>query len=194
MSALRREITYFTIPGPNNTERTLALAKERADALGLHTILVASTSGETGLAAARLLRGYSVVVVTHSAGFHQPNTQEATPDRLSAIRAEGATVLTCQHAFGGIGRAVRMKLGTYELEELIAYSLRLFSEGTKVGIEMTLMAADAGLAHAGDSIMTIAGTGRGADTAMVLQAANAMRFFDLNILEIVCMPGGCPQQ
>ena len=194
MSALRKEITYFTSPGPNNTERTLALAKERADALGLRTIIVASTTGETGLAAAHLFKGHHLVVVTHSAGFHQPNTQEAAAERLNAIRAEGATVLTCQHAFGGIGRAVRMKLGTYEMEEIVAYALRIFCEGTKVAAEITVMATDAGLAHSGESVMAIAGTGRGADTAVILQAANAMRFFDLNILEIVCMPGGCEAQ
>ncbi|MGQ9554438.1 MAG: pyruvate kinase alpha/beta domain-containing protein [Anaerolineae bacterium] len=194
MSTLRREITYFTSPGPNNSERTLALAKERADSLGLHTVIVASTTGETGLAAARLFKDYHVVVVTHSAGFHQPNTQEMPAERISAIRAEGATVLTCQHAFGGVGRAVRIKLGTYELEEIIAYTLRIFSEGIKVAVESTIMATDAGLAHTGESVMAIAGTGRGADTAVILQAANAMRFFDLNVLEIVCMPGGCEAQ
>ncbi|NPV08760.1 MAG: hypothetical protein HPY83_12475 [Anaerolineae bacterium] len=190
MATLQREITYFTPPGPNNTDKTLALARERMAALGLRSVLVATTTGQTGLQAARTFRGYSVVAVTHSTGFRQPNMQEAPSDVLQAIRDEGAAVLTCQHAFGGVGRAVRMKLGTYELDEIVAYTLRLFGEGMKVAVEITLMAADAGLVHTGEEVMAIAGTGRGADTAVVLRAANAMRFFDLGVVEIVCMPGG----
>jgi len=194
MSFVRRDTVYFTTPGPNNTPRTLKLAKERADVLGLRSIVVASTTGDTGLAAARLFEGYKVVVVTHSTGFQQPNQQELLPDSLEELRRLGAEVLTCQHAFGGVGRAVRMKLGTYELEEIVAYTLRLFGQGMKVAVEITLMAADAGLIHAGEDVMAVSGTGRGADTAVVLRAANAMRFFDLAVQEIVCMPGGVQPQ
>ena len=43
-----------------------------------------------------------------------------------------------------MGRAVRKKLGTYELEEIIAYTLRVFGQGAKVAVEIALMAADAG--------------------------------------------------
>jgi len=194
MSVVRREIVYFTDPGPNHTDRTLKLAKERADLLGLRTVVVASTTGDTGLAAARLFAGYRVVVVTHSAGFQEPNVQEVAPGRLEELKQLGAEVLTCQHAFGGIGRAVRIKLGTYELDEIIAYTLRLFGQGMKVAVEISLMATDAGLIHAGDDVMVIGGTGRGADTAVVLRATNAMRFFDLGVQEIVCMPGGLQSQ
>lgn len=194
MSTVRKDIAYFSNPGPNNTERTLKLAKERAEQLGLRTIVVATTTGDTALAAARLFEGYKVVVVTHSAGFQQPNTQEVPPDRLAELQQLGAHVLTCQHAFGGVGRAVRIKLGTYELDEIIAYTLRLFGQGMKVSFEISLMATDAGLIHAGDDVVVIAGTGRGADTAVVLRAANAMRFFDLGVQEIICMPGGLQPQ
>lgn len=192
MATIQREITYFSPAGPNNTDRVLNLARERMAALGLRSVLVATTTGQTGLQAARVFQGYNVVAVTHSTGHRQPNMQEVPPDVQQAIRSEGAAVLTCQHAFGGVGRAVRIKLGTYQLDEIVAYTLRLFGEGLKVAIEISLMAADAGLIHAGEEVMCIGGTGRGADTAVVLRATNAMRFFDLGIVEIVCMPGGHP--
>ena len=96
--------------------------------------------------------------------------------------------MTCQHAFGGVGRAVRKKLGTYELEELIAYTLRLFGEGMKVAVEIALMVADAGLVRTDEPVIAIAGTGKGADTAVVLKPANAQDFFDLQVLEILCKP------
>jgi hypothetical protein len=129
-----------------------------------------------------------VVVVTHSTGFNQPNVQELTEENRRAIEAAGAKILTCQHALGGVGRAVRKKLGTYELEEIIAYTLRIFGEGMKVACEMAMMAADAGLVRTDEPVIAIAGTGRGADTAVVLHPANAQTFFDMRIMEILCKP------
>ena len=185
---------YFTRPGPANTVRTLELARTRAEALGIRKVLVATTSGATGVQAVRILQGLEVIVVTHSAGFQQPNTQELTDDNRTAIEAAGATILTCQHAFGGVGRAVRKKLGTYELEEIIAYTLRTFGEGMKVAAEISLMAADAGLIRTDEAVIAVAGTGRGADTAIVLRPTNAQTFFDLRFLEMICMPSpGHPQ-
>lgn len=149
---------------------------------------MASTTGETGRRAAELFQGYDLVVVTHSTGFRKPNEQELTEENCEAILARGARILTCQHAFGGVGRAVRKKLGTYELEEIMAYTLRIFGEGMKVACEIALMAADAGLIRTDREAIAIAGTGRGADTAVVLQPANAQTFFDMRIKEILCKP------
>ncbi len=181
---------YFDRPGPANTAATLRVALERAKALGLRTALVASTSGATGAEAARLFAGSGIrlVVVSHSHGFREPNSQEFLPEHRQAIEAAGGTVLTCQHAFGGVNRAVRRKLGTYQLDEIIAYALRTFGEGLKVIAEITLMAADAGLVRTDEEVVAVAGTGRGADTAAVVLPANAQDFFDLEIREILCKP------
>ena len=85
------------------------------------------------------------------------------------LACPGARILTCQHAFGGVGRAVRKKLGTYQTEEIMAFTLRTFCEGIKVAAEMCLMAADAGLVRTDSPLVAIAGTGRGADTAAILK-------------------------
>ena len=179
---------YFDKPGEENTQRTLELAKQRAEELGIRTILVASTRGETGVRACEVFQGYDVVVVTHSTGFKEPDYQELTDENRAAIEAAGGKILICQHAFGGVGRAVRKKLGTYELEEIIAYTLRIFGEGMKVAVEIALMAADAGLVRTDEPCISIAGTSKGADTAVVLKPANAQTFFDLRALEILCKP------
>ena len=84
---------YFEQPGPQNTARTLALAKRRADELGIRTVVVATTRGDTGAAAAKLFRDYDLVVVTHSTGFGGPNTQELTAENRAMIEAEGARIL-----------------------------------------------------------------------------------------------------
>lgn len=179
---------YFSRPGRANTERTLEIARTRADELGLQTVLVATTSGETGVRAVRHFQNLDLIVVTHSTGFKAPDVQELTPENSSVIEAAGVRILTGQHAFGGVNRAVRKKLATYQLDEIIAHTLRIFGEGIKVVAEMALMAADAGLVRTDTPVIAIAGTGRGADTAAILQPTNAQSFFDLKILEIICRP------
>jgi hypothetical protein len=68
--------------------------------------------------------------------------------------------------------------------------LRLLSAGAKVGCEVSCMACDAGLIKPGSEVIAIGGTGRGADTAIVVKATNTHTFFDLRILEIICKPRG----
>ena len=180
--------TYFEQAGPQNTLHTLELAKNRAQELEISHVLVASTSGATGVQALSFFPPQNLVVVTHSAGFAAPNERELLPQHREAIEQAGARILTAQHAFGGIGRAVRRKLGTYQIDEIIAFTLRVFGEGMKVACEIALMAADAGLIPVGEEIIAIGGTSKGADTAIVLLAANAQDFFDLRVLEIICKP------
>ena len=182
------ETVTFDEPGPANTDRTLEIAERRAAELDIDTILVATTRGNTGAQAAAMFPGRRVVVVSHSTGFVERNVQQLTDENRAAIEAEGATILTCQHAFGGVNRAVRKKLGTYLTDEIIAYTLRIFGQGTKVCAEIGLMAADAGLATVGEPCVAVAGSGRGADTAMVLVPANAQEFFDLRVMEILAKP------
>lgn len=179
---------YYRQPGKENTQRTLEIAAQRAEETGIATVLVASTSGETGLLAARIIQAAKVVVVTHSTGFLKPDYQQLQPDLKKKIEEKGARILTCQHALGGVGRAVRKKLDTYELEEIIAYTLRIFGEGTKVAIEIALMAADAGLVSTQEPCLSVGGTGQGADTAILLRPAHAQNFFDMKILEILAKP------
>ena len=188
MSEITVQSVYFDRPGKQNTARTLEIAKQRAGELGIRTVLVASTRGDTGVQAAQLFGGHEVVVVTHSTGFSEPNQQGLTAENRAAIESAGGRILTCQHAFGGVNRAVRKKLGTYLTDEIVAYTLRTFGEGVKVCAEIALMAADAGLARVGEPCIAIAGTGRGADTAIVLIPANAQQFFDLQVMEVLAKP------
>mgnify|MGYP005842770213 CR=1 FL=1 len=188
MSDTETRCVYYGKVGPENTERTLKLARERAMELGIRHVLVASTSGKTGALAAELMSDLNVVVVSHSTGFSAPNEQQFQPEYREAIGRHGARVLTAQHALGGVGRAVRRKLGTYQVDEIMAFVLRNFCEGVKVACEVTVMAADAGLVPAGQEVVAIGGTGSGADTAVVIRAANAQDFFDLRVLEIICKP------
>jgi len=178
----------FEKSGPANTDRTLEAAARRAAELGIGTILVATTTGATAVKALRQIEPSKLVAVTHSTGFSGPNVQELKPALRRRLDKAGVRILTAQHAFGGVGRAVRKKLGTYELEEIVAYTLRTFGQGAKVAIEISLMAADAGLVPVGKPCVAVGGTWSGADTALVIVPANAQSFFDLRVVEVVAKP------
>lgn len=179
---------YFTSPGKVNTQVTLDLAYRRAQELGIKKVVVATSTGETAAAAVKYMKGLGVIAVTHSAGFQAANAQELKDEFKSRIEVGGGKVFTATHAFGGIGRAVRKKLNTYELDEIIAFALRTVGQGFKVACEITVMAADAGLVRTDEEIIAIGGTGYGADTAVVLKPTHTQTFFDLQVLEIICKP------
>jgi len=185
---LEVESVYFLEPGSVNTEETLKVAKRRAEELGIKSIVVASTSGETGLKALKIFVNYMVVVVTHATGFQAPDTQELSSQYKAEILEKGGTILTATHAFGGIGRAVRRRFNTYQVDEIIAQTLRTFGQGTKVACEIVLMAADAGLIRTDEEIISIGGTANGADTALVVKPAHTHDFFQLKVKEILCKP------
>jgi len=182
------KIRYFSKPGPENTEHVLRIAKERANELGINTILVASTEGTTALRAIEVFQGKRVVAVTHYVGFKEPNVFEWTEENIKKFEQSGGMRLTACHAFYGLSGAVRKKWDTHLFEELVTNTLRIFGEGMKVVCEMALMAADAGLARTDEDVICIAGSGRGADTAVVLRPVNLVDFFDLKIREILCKP------
>lgn len=179
---------YFSEPGSANTEKTLEIAKRRAEQLGIRTVVVASTSGETGVRAVRAFTGYKVVVVSHSTGFKAPDVQELTSQNRAAILEKGGLIVTGTHAFGGVGRAVRRRFNTYQVDEIIAQTLRVFGQGTKVACEIALMAADAGLIKTDEEVISIGGTGSGADTALVINPAHTHDFFELKVKEVLCKP------
>lgn len=182
------KIVYFENTGHENTEEVLRIAKERADELGIKTILVASTRGDAAARAVEVFEGVKVVAVSHSAGFREPNTQQFTEENRKKVESKGGIILTTTHAFAGVDRALRLKFNTIALSEIIANVLRIFGQGMKVVCEIAVMAADAGLVRTDEDVIVIAGTGRGADTAVVLKPVNSMNFFDLRVEEILCKP------
>lgn len=189
---MEAKTVYFDKPGQENTDETLSLAKKRAGELGIKTILVASTVGKTAVKAMDVFKGLKVIVVTHTAGFREPNTQEFTEENRRIVESQGGIMVTTAHAFGGINRALHPAgmppSPTYAPGDLIAMTLRTFGQGMKVACEIAVMAADAGLVRTDEEVISVSGTARGADTAIVVQPANAHRFFNLRVKELICKP------
>lgn len=179
---MEEKITYFETFGMENTETTLRLALERAKARGINTIVLASTRGDTARRACELYAGtgLKMVVVPHQYGFGE--TQRFPMELASELEKKGhkvyfGTMLFHQDNFYG-----------EKAPSVIAQVLRTFCQGMKVCVEIILMAVNGGCVAAGEKVIAVSGTGRGADTAIVATAAATNKFHDFKITEIICKP------
>ncbi len=176
-------VVYFEEFGAKNTEETLRLAAERAQARGISKIVLASTRGETAKLAARLWadKGIRMIVIPHQFGFLSKK-QRFTPELVADLQKQGHIV-----HFGTMLFHTDKFYGT-DTPHIMANLLRTFCQGFKVCYEILLMATDAGHVDIGEQVVVVAGTGLGADTALVAIAATSTHLEDLHITEVICKP------
>lgn len=188
---MRKDLLVFDKPGPVNTAETVAAAVERADALGIRFLVVASTTGDTAEALRRAVgeRPVKVVCVSYHAGFHGGD-EAMPPERRQSLADLGIDVVICPHALSGVERSLKNLFGTIGPVELMAYAYRRFGEGMKVAIEVAVMAADCAAVPTSEDIIALGGSGKGCDCAVVLKAAHQNNFFDLRVREIITMARG----
>lgn len=179
---------YFKNNGHENTCKTVELALKAAEERGIRHIVVASCSGET----ARLLIGaadkLNIVCVTHVSGFEKKGENEMPDEVRQMLLQSGMKVLTATHVLSGAERGISKKFGGTYPVEIIAHTLRMFGQGTKVCVEISVMALDAGLIPFGEEIIAIGGSREGADTAIILKPSHASSIFETRINEIICKP------
>ncbi len=181
---------YFSRTGKEFSRKTLEIAKEEAKKRGINQIVLASTTGETALLAKEIFKdtGIKIVVVTHSTGFREPGAQEFKEDVKKELESSNnIKVFTGTMIFRGIGRAIKNGIG-FSPDEVVSATLRMFGQGTKVCCEIVVMAADAGLINMGEDVIAIAGTAKGADTALVIKPVHSHNFFDMKVKEVLAKP------
>ncbi|MGB9979106.1 pyruvate kinase alpha/beta domain-containing protein [Methanobacterium sp.] len=185
---MEKSIYYFESPGEQNTDKLVELVKQRKEELGIKNIVVASVSGKTALKLKEVMDDIDIVSITHHTGFKEKGKMEITEADKNKLKEKDITFYTGSHALSGVGRGISNKFGGVTPVEIIAATLRLFGQGIKVCVEVTIMAADAGLIPMDSEIIAIGGTAWGADAAVVLEPAHMNNFFDLKIKEIIAMP------
>ncbi len=200
-------VTYFSEPGPQNTEATLEAAEKRAQQLGIATLVVASDSGKTARQVlARKTTGQALAVVTNPTGLMLPVAKlhdylphfevykkqfldqgvKKVPVSLSEavaseLTASGATVL----------RMDWQKFAAYTKSGLRA--MDWLGVGVRVGLTIAVWAFLAEAIPADCEVIAIAGTGfggGGADTAIVVKTATQWR--DWRVLETIVRPRVSP--
>jgi len=193
MTFVARNTYYFDSPGPGNTADCARFARERARELGLTTVIVASTSGETARIFHAALKGsgLDLVVVTHVVGFSKPGVWEFSAETAEELLGEGVQIVTGTHVLSGLERAFSrsQKVGGGSRTEAVAEALRrVIAVGLKVAVECVLIAADQGIIGVEEEVIGCGGSGSGSDTVCVVRPSHSASFFDLQVREIVAMP------
>lgn len=185
----------FIKPGRSNTDETLDLALQHAAEKNIKTLLVASNAGDTAFALLKKInrlpdsQAYKVVVISHVCEFSEKTVQELSADKRQKLETAGCYVITAAHALSAGERSFTNQFGGVSRIEVTAHILRMFGQGTKVALEIGLMARDAGAIKPGEPVIAIGGSGRGADTAVVLTPGTSASLLASKIHEIICKPG-----
>ena len=152
--------TVFEAPGPQNSRRTVELAVGAARELGIEVVLVASTTGVVAdLLLEQELTGLRPVIVSHAYGFLEDGQNEMPQDKRRRYEQLGIPVCTAAHPLSGAERSLSNTFGGTYPVEIVAHTLRLFGQGTKVCVEASAIAADAGIIVPGRQIIAVGGAG-----------------------------------
>ena len=195
-----RTTAYYENPGADNTRETLGRCIQRllkwdlaSDEQESPTLIIPTTTGQSALLALELLSDHPeifLIVVGHRYGFKEAGKNEIPEEVQQKVRNRGYALFFGTHLFTGLEKAFSNAYGGAYPHRLIADTLRIFSQGTKVLFEDTVMVTDAGLVAPNRWVVAAGGTGRGLDTAMVIKSVHSDRFFQTRIREILCMPEG----
>lgn len=183
------QVVYFE-KGGNHTETLAEIVKEKVITKKIKYVVMSSNSGESALKFHKVLKGTGInlISVTEHAGAHGNDKIAITKERKKELENKGIKVLICSHALSGVSKSISEKFGGTSHVEIIAHILRRISEGTKVAVEVAVMAADAGLVPTDRDIIAVGGTGKGVDTAVIIRSAHMNNFFNLKIKEILAKP------
>ena len=179
---MEEKIVYLEQAGQDNTPAVFDVVGRALSELDIHKVVLASTRGDTARYAMDWVKGQDVrlIVVPHQYGFGPG--QRFPPELVERARQEGhevyfGTMLFHQEKLFGEGPA-----------QWVANFLRAFCQGVKVCVEILLMAGNAGLVQEGEQVVVVAGTGRGADTALVMTGATSGNLKAMHISRILCKP------
>lgn len=170
---------YFDQGGPEHSKATLQAAKERALDIKPEAVVVTSSTGKTALEAARILAGTGMRII--AAPFQKHLWEKYTsldPQLAAKCRDSGVEFLPDE--------PIVPLLDTDRPDIVNAW--RTVSQGFKVALQVASMCVDTGLLEAGACVISVGGTGRGADTAVVVQTHGYGDVLRSNVTEIIAMP------
>jgi hypothetical protein len=193
------KVYFFNTAGPENTAKVIRTIRQRVRLGDISKILVASESGRLALELRRIFRRTSIVCVTYDEKtrrrYHKPALMKYE------LRKQGIIVVDTIPE--PLGRELTFR--NWWEEETIRLpraSADLFwmtlicvgGHGLRTAVEVVFMSVESGVVKVGEKILSMAGTGYGADSAIVMTAS---KFNDavgedpgrrMKIEEILAMP------
>jgi len=184
------KVLYFEKKGTVNTDRALEIALACCEDKGIQKVVVASSTGKTALRLREKAKpSVEIIAVTYGAGSKYREEVEEFNRNRETLAKKGIQTVRGLQGLSATERAFenKYKSGLLPLN-IVADTLRMFSQGMKVCLEVALMAAEAGFITPDEEVVVIAGSGTGADTAVIMKPAYAASMFDTRFKAILCMP------
>lgn len=166
---------YFAEPGPENTDEVLKAVARRVGEGDIKTVVVASTSGRTGVKFVDAFKG-KAEVTTISHMKMNPELKEGTI-KMGGVAADETHLPLHERGMDDVRKTL--------------YTL---GQGFKVAVEVILIATDKGLIEPYRDVIGVAGSGEGADTAIIARSTTTKEIFSkdpakrLGVREIIAMP------
>ena len=181
---MEEKIVYFEKPGKENTAEVIKLVLERAKSRNINRIVLASTRGYTAKSFLDAVSGKDIrlVVVPWQFSFKKEEGNPFPQELVKELEEKKHIV-----HFGTMLFHTENLYGT-NTPAALANILRIFGQGMKVCVEITMMACDGGCVKMGEKVIVVAGTHSGADLAVVATAASSTNVKLLKINEIICKP------
>jgi len=200
-------VHFFESPGEENTNEVIKAVLGRAKEGDIEAVIVASISGNTSVKVAEQLKksGLNIKVICVSGPpswakypeYKFPLIREEERKKMDALRIQ--VVDWVEEPFKPITFRNWWEKKTVEMlrPESDLFWMALIcvgGHGFRTAVEVVFMSVEAKIVNEGDTVMSIAGTGSGADTAIVM---NASKFEDavgvgpekrMKIHEILAMP------
>jgi hypothetical protein len=186
----KKTVIYFQNKGPENTDHAIECAVTYCESQSINKIVVASSTGETALKVREAANpDCEVIAVTYCAGSRFADKVKAFSANRKKVEEAGIKIVQGIHALSATERTFENKYDTKLIPlNLVSDSLRMFGQGMKVCVEIAIMAAEHGFVCPTEEVVALGGSGKGADTAVVLRPAYAAEMFDLRIRQILCKP------
>lgn len=196
-----KKIVYFKNPGPHNTDSVIAATKERVREGDIKHVIVASISGQTALKVAEELKNLSVSVVCVSGfpgwgtihdieyPFVRGKVREAL-EKLRVVIVDRMPSSLSDTLDYGLARYGYTPASWTIAETLVSVG----GYGLKTAVEAVLMATDYGAVPPYKDVISMAGSDKGADTAIVARSTYSTHMFSgtaterFQMLEILAMP------
>ena len=174
---------------PENTPAAIRLALEKAKEMSTDIVL-SSSSGASAFAVLEMASEikYKGRVIVITSVWKSPGVNQLSEENRRKLTDSGVILVTAAHTLSGVERSLSGKFGGVYPVEIMAHTLRMFSEGVKVCVEIGAMALDAGAIKEPRAVVALGGTGRGCDTACVMTPGYSAKIFDTRIHEILCKP------
>jgi len=197
-----KKIIYFETPGPHNTDKVAEAVKERTKEGDVKHVIVASISGRTALKVAEELKDRKVSMVCVSgcpswlimSSVEYPFVKGEIREKLESLNVaivdKTPSTLSGDTIDYGLARYGYIPASWVVAETLEAVG----GYGLKTAVEAILMATDCAAVPPSTNVISLAGTDKGADTAIVAKSvfspwvfsSDAARRFQ--VLEIIAMP------